>query len=251
MTNDRKQRAARAEEMRKEREKAERRQRNTISIAIVAVVLVLIAAGGWAVKSAADKNETVTEVIEPRNLTNGGVAYPTPTGVDASEAPVLETFEDFLCPACGQFEQLSGEFLRAQAEAGSIQLIFQPFSFLDAQSTNEYSSRAMNLAMCAIDEQGEEAFWKIKAALFANQPDEGGAGPTNSELITTAEDAGVSGLDECQRTEKFVPWIQEARDKAAKDRDVGATPTVFIDDKVSEARTPDELQEAITAASKS
>lgn len=251
MTNDRKARAARAEQMRKDREKAERRQRNVISLAIVAVVILLIAVGGWAIKKAADANKTVDEVIEPRNLTDGGIQFPTDGGTAASDAPVVELFEDFLCPACGQFEQLSGSFLQEQAKAGTIQLRFMPFSFLHNGSTNDYSRRAMNVAVCAADEQGAEAFWKVHNALYANQPAEGGAGPEDAALIDMAADAGVSGLDSCVRTEKFVPWIDEVKDTAADERKVTGTPTVFIDGKTSEARTPDELQKAITAAAKS
>lgn len=255
MTNDRQARAARAEQMRKEREKADRKQRNLITIAIVAIVVVLIAAAGWGIKSLSDSNEKNTEVIEPRNLTDGGVDYPAGgeggAAADNADAPLVEVFEDFLCPACGQFEQSSGVFLKQQAEAGEIRLRFMPFSFLHNQSTNDYSRRAMNLAMCAVDTQGPEAFWEVNTALYANQPSEGGAGPSNAELIDLAEEAGVTGLDECVRTEKFSPWIDEARETASDEREIGGTPTVHINGKESEARTPQELQAAFAEAAKS
>src|SRR5690606_32753776 len=104
VTNDRQARAARAEQMRKEREKADRKQRNLITIAIVAIVVVLIAAAGWGIKSLSNSNEKSTEVIEPRNLTDGGVDYPAGgeggAAADNADAPLVEVFEDFLCPAC-------------------------------------------------------------------------------------------------------------------------------------------------------
>ncbi|GAA3532132.1 hypothetical protein AFL01nite_20060 [Aeromicrobium flavum] len=251
MTNDRQARAARAEQMRKEREKAERKQRNKITVAIVALVIVLIALAAWGVKSLSDENKTTTEVIEPRNLVDGGVDFPAKEGVDNANAPLVEIFEDFLCPACGSFEQLSGPFLQSAADAGTIRLRFMPHSFLHGQSTNDYSHRAANLAMCTVDAEGPEAFWKVHAALYANQPEEMTAGPEDPALIDLAKDAGVEGLDSCVRTERFVPWIDEAKESHEDDRDVSGTPTVHIDGKATEARTPEDLQKAIAAAAKS
>lgn len=250
MTNDRQARAARAEQMRKDRDKAARKQRNVITVAIVAVVIVLIAAAGFGIKALSDQNAKNTEVIEPKNLVEDGVAFPADGGAAASGAPVVEIFEDFLCPACGSFEQLSGQFLQSQAAAGEIELRFMPFSFLHRQSTNDYSRRAMNVAFCAVDQDGPEAFWNVHDALFANQPEEMSAGPEDAALISLAEDAGVTGVDNCVRTEKFVPWIDEKQETFAEDRKVEGTPTVHVNGKVSEARTPEELQKAIDAAKK-
>lgn len=251
MTNDRKARAERAEQMRKERERADRRQRNLISLGIVAVVILLVAVGGWAIKTASDANQSQTEVIEPKNLADGGIPFPATDGKDASSAPLVQTYEDFLCPACGQFEQLSGSFLQQQAAAGAIRLRFMPFSFLHQQSTNDYSRRATNLAMCAVDEGGPEAFWKVHNALYANQPEEGGAGPEDAELLDLASSAGVDVSESCVKTEHFVPWIDDVQAKWSKDPGVSGTPTVYLNGKVTEARTPDELQKAITEAAKS
>ncbi len=253
MTNDRKARAARAEQMRKERQKADRRQRNLITVAIVAIVILLIAVAGWGIKSIADANQDETKVIEPRNLVEGGVEFPANAGVDNSKAPLVQTFEDFQCPVCQQFEQLSGSFLQDQAASGQIRLVFMPHSFLDDQggSSNEYSRRSTNLAMCVTDESGAEDFWKIHSALYLNQPDEGTAGPSDTELIATAKTAGVTVDETCVKSHRFVPWIDKAKDDQQTNDDVTGTPTIWVNGKVTEARTPDELQKAIDAASKS
>lgn len=251
MTNDRKARAARAEQMRKEREKADSKQRNMISVAIVAVVVVLVGVAAWGVYRISESNEKQTEVVEPRNLVESGVPFvPAETVEVAEKAPLVETFEDFLCPACGQFEAMSGPFLRDLAEKGEIEFRFSPFSFLHGQSTNEYSRRSMNLAMCAVDEQGAEAFWPVHEAIFANQPEEGGSGQTDAELLAIAEGAGVAGLDTCVQTQKFVPWIDEIKNYFAKERGIEGTPTLMINGELTEARSPDDLQKAIADASK-
>ncbi len=251
MTNDRKARAARAEAMRKEREKADRKQRNMISIAIVAVVVVLIGIAAWGISSINASNKKNTEVIEPRNLVESGVSYVPASGAELAEgAPVVETFEDFLCPACAQFDAYMGPVLVEAAEAGDIELRFMPFSFLHTASTNEYSRRAMNIAMCAVDQEGPEAFWDVKTALFVNQPSEDGAGPDNAALLSLAQSVGVDGLDECVRSEKFVPWIDEQRTNSSKNRGITGTPTMHINGEESDARTPEAFAAAINAAKK-
>lgn len=232
MTNDRKARAERAEQMRKEREKADRRQRNLISIGIVAIVIVLIGVAAVAINQTSKSNERATEVVEPRNIVDGGAVYEPTTEVEGDTEPVLvEAYEDFLCPGCGQFEAMVGPWLKQQAEEGRITLSFRPYSFLDdlGGSSNEYSRRAMNIAMCALDEQGSAAFYSVKDALFAAQPSEGGNGPENDALLATAKDAGVTVSESCVRTGKFIPWIDAEREKAQEEREVSGTPTVFVD----------------------
>lgn len=251
MTNDRKARAARAEQMRKEREKADRKQRNIISIAIVAVVVVLLGVAAWGISSISEANKKSTEVIEPRNLVDSGVPYIPADDVEVAEnAPVVEVFVDFLCPACAQFEATMGPVLKQAAAEGTIDLRFKPFAFLHNNSTNEYARRAMNIAMCVADQEGSESFWDIEAALFAIQPQERGPGPSDEALLEMAEGAGVTGLDECVNKEKFVPWIDEIKDEFAKERNVTGTPTLHINGEESDARSPEAFAAAIAAASK-
>ena len=59
-----------------------------------------------------------------------GVPYP---GTATPDAPVLEIWEDFQCPACGAVEQANGAGIESLADAGKIQLIWRPTTFLDAQ----------------------------------------------------------------------------------------------------------------------
>lgn len=251
MTNDRKARAERAEQMRKERDKADRKQRNIITVAIVAVVVVLLGVAGFGINSLSKQNAKSTEVIEPRNLVDAGVPFPAAEGVEVdANAPVVDIFVDFLCPACGQFEAAMGPTIKQAAAAGEIQLRFKPFSFLHNQSTNEYSRRAMNISMCVLDEKGPEAFWTMEGLLFQNQPSEGGAGPSDEDLLVMAEGAGITGIDACVNNEKFVPWIDEIKDTFAKDRKVSGTPTMHINGKESDARSPEAFAAAVAAAKK-
>ncbi len=250
MPNERQQRAARAEQMRKEREKADRKQRNLISLAIVTVVIALIAVGGYAVKSASDDRKDNTELVTPKNVNSDyGFEYDAvAAGGTAGTDPVKVILtEDFQCPACQSFEQQSGAFLADLVKKGEITIEYRPISFLDGQSSNDYSSRALNAALCVLDEGGVEKYKTMHDLLYANQPPEGSTGPDDAALIKTAEAAGVTGIDSCINTKRFGPWIEDAYDKLADDGFKG-TPWVRIDGKNVDSPTPAAMQKAIDAA---
>lgn len=268
MSNDRKQRA---EQMRKEREKADKRQRNVITVAIVAVVILLVAGGSYAVKVASDKNAKSTELVAPKNATKdygvlldqatakavgagaGAGAQPS-QAADGAKPVSVEVYEDFQCPVCQQFEQVVGPILKQQVAAGEITLTYRPFSFLDDNgvgSPNNYSKRSTNAALCALDAGGVEDYAKVHDYLYANQPQEGTAGPENGALVTALDGLGIkgSGVAECIRSEKFVPWVKKAREVAQdSDRDITGTPAVFVGGKKLESYDPAEIQKAIAAA---
>lgn len=253
MSNERQQRAARAEQMRKEREKADRKQRNLITVGIVTVVIALIAVGGYAVKAESDKNKTVDEVINPANTTKDyGVDYTTEvaTGTAAKDPVKVVAYEDFQCPACRSFEEQSGAFLDDAVAKGDITVEYRPISFLDEQSNgNRYSSRSASAAMCVLNESGVKAFKDMHRILFASQPEEGTNGLPDSGLIDFAKQAGATGIDSCIKSERFVPWI-EAATQASRGEEVSATPTVLVDGKHIKTPTPEALQAAIDAAKK-
>ena len=253
MANERQQRAARAEQMRKEREKADRKQRNLITVGIVVVVVALIAVGGYAIKTTSDKNADNTTYVAPTNIgKDRSVVYSTEvaTGTAAKDPVTVVAYEDFQCPACLNFEQQSGAFLTDAVAQGEITMEYRPIAFLDDSSNgNEYSSRAGSAAMCVLDQEGAKGFKKMHDVLYANQPDEGTNGRTDAELIDYAKQAGVTGIDACIKSEKFVPWMERATDDS-RDAKVSATPTVLVDGKAVETPSVENLTAAIAAAKK-
>ncbi|WP_313406890.1 thioredoxin domain-containing protein [Aeromicrobium sp.] len=251
MTNDRQARAARAEQMRKEREKADKRQRNLITVAIVAVVVILIGAAGWGIKSMSNSNAKQQDVVVPKTLSegdNGGFEFPATTPA-ADGAPVVEVYEDFLCPHCGEFESSTGALLKQQADAGAIVLRFMPMTIMDGQASEGPAHDVMNAAVCAAEQEDPAAFWSMHSALFAEKYYEGGGSPSASELSAVAEESGVADIESCIRSGEYVPWLGEARE-AAQDRGVTGTPTVFVADKKIEDVSPASIQKAIDAAKK-
>jgi protein-disulfide isomerase len=260
VTNERQQRAARAEQMRKEREKADRRQRNYITAGIIVVVLALVAIGGYAVKSTSDSRAKETDVVVPKGATaDHGVNF-TPEDAGGKAAPdvvPVVIYEDFGCPGCLAFERSNGQFVEAAVKKGEITVEYRMVNFLDRTSPNKYSSRAGSAGLCAYDSGGGEAFKKVANIFWANQPTEGTAGPEDTDLVDTLKQAGVTGakIEQCVAQERFVPWLNEST-KASRTAKVTGTPTIRIKGKTISGPNNTipqiaDLQKAIDAAKKS
>ena len=85
----------------------------------------------------------------------------------------LATYIDFMCPVCGQFEELYGETIEGLVDDGSITLNIHPISILDrASQGTEFSTRSAN-AMYCVAVADAEASLPFLQAMYANQPEEG------------------------------------------------------------------------------
>lgn len=234
MSKDRQQRAARAEQMRKEREKAAKRQRSVITGAIVVVVIALVALAGYGISTINGDNAPEAFSIEYTAADAGGSdtdATATDTPADY-EPVVVEMYEDFQCPACQALEQVYGEQLQTLVASGDITIKYHPFSFLDERggSPNEYSKRSTNAAICVYEEYDAAAYKTFHDYLYANQPSEGSPGPEDEDLIAAAESLGFTGIDSCVTDHTYFDRIQKAKE-AGGERGVTGTPTIYIDDE--------------------
>jgi protein-disulfide isomerase len=233
------QRRQRAAELRAAAQRAERRKR-LVTVG-VAALLVLLVGAGIAVQAA-------------RSTSGGSDAAPSGTTADgfgvrlgAPDAPVLvEIWEDFMCPACGRFEQAAGDDLREMAAEGRIRVVYRGMSFLDDASTTRYSTRALNAAGCAVD-QGR--FVEFHEGLFAAQPPEGGPGLSDDRLVAIGERAGIDGEDfaSCVEDLTYERWVERSTDAASK-AGVVQTPTVRVDGQDLAEPTLEALLAAVTAA---
>ncbi|WP_229055061.1 DsbA family protein [Aeromicrobium sp. Leaf350] len=227
MSKDRQERAARAEQMRKEREKAAKRQRSVITGTIVAVVIVLVGLAAYGVSTISSGNgpEAFSVDYTPED------AGATPA-TDGYEPVVVEMYEDFQCPACQALESAFGEQLQALVAAGDITIKFHPFSFLDERggSPNDYSKRATNAAICVYEEYDAASYKTFHDFLYANQPSEGTPGPEDEELTEAAESLGFTGVGDCISDHTYFDRISKAKE-AGGERGVTGTPTIFIDDE--------------------
>ena len=211
----------------------ERRRNRTIWTSIIAVAVLLIAGligwGAWASQRSGD-------YTAPAGASSDG------TGIVVGSGPVtIDLYEDFICPACNQFEQQAGATIDQLVEEGRVRLVYHPVAYLDRFSSTGYSTRSSAASGCAA-EGGE--FREYTRALFDRQPPEDGAGLSDDELINIGTGVGLSGdtFGSCVRDGTYRSWTRHVTD-AASEAGVSGTPTVLVAGEPVQASA-----EAITAA---
>ena len=153
---------------------------------------------------------------------------------------VVTFYEDFLCPACGNFERTFGPTVSRLIDIGAIAADYRMVSILDSQKNQNYSSRAGAAALCVADES-VDAFRRFHTALYSDriQPDERGTSfPDNAKLIELAREAGVVGkVPDCINSGKYLSKV--SGESAAEH--ISATPTIKINGDEYDPSTPDAL----------
>ncbi len=140
--------------------------------------------------------------------------------VDRSQLPVdVTVYVDYMCPACGAFEQENGMMLENYVGSGDVQLEVYPINFLDGQSLGtKYSTRAANLLACVVEQQPDFAFAVHERLLSPDvQPAQGTPGLDDKQLIQEAKAAGVeptSKLQSCVRDRSFAGFFDANREAA-------------------------------------
>lgn len=237
--------SARAEQVAREKRR-ERTVRIIGSAAVITVVATIIGlavfiprlsgdttAGGGMPEP--DPNAAIpTGVYGPDSPAPWGV----PVGTAPETAPLLELWEDFQCPACGNLEQLNGAGIRSLAETGKARLVWRPTAFLDANLRNTSSSGAINAWGCAID-AGKTV--EYHDTLYANQPTTEGTGWTNEQFLGFAEQAGITGepltqFTECVNSGRYLGWAANTT-KAFFDAGIQGTPAGVLNGTPIDAPT--------------
>ena len=218
----------------------EKRRKRTLWTSVAAVVLLVIAGLiGWSVFRS-QKSDTFT--------TPPG-ANPPGTGVVIGDGPVtIDLYEDYLCPACRQFQQTSGATINQLVADGKAKVVFHPVAYLNRFSTTEYSTRSSAASGCAA--KGGK-FKEFTDALFERQPAEGSAGLSNDELIDIGAGVGLNKDDfgSCVKDGTYKAWTEHVTDDASK-AGVTGTPTIKVNGTVVEDRTPAGITAAVEAAGK-
>ncbi|MBC9927566.1 MULTISPECIES: thioredoxin domain-containing protein [unclassified Leucobacter] len=218
----------------------------------------------------------------PKNMASGGAVFGAdlvvqetpalkdgadivPTKVDREKAPLdIVVYQDYMCPFCGQFEQLNGSVLENWAGNGQATVELYPLNILDPQSAGtKYSTRAANAFACVVEQQPKAA-WKFNQRLMSKdvQPAEQTQGLTSDELLKQAEKAGAKldpALVSCVKENRFganidkqtqrmlngpVPNLAEgvalptgSQDGSLQDPDkpqrITSTPTVLVNGEVA------------------
>jgi len=219
----------------------ERRRRVTLwtSLGVVAL-LVIVGLIGWGLAAGQESDKTA-------NLTTPSVAVDEGTAFAVGSGPVLiDIYEDFMCPACGQFEADAQTTIDQLVAANKVTVRYHPIAILDDASTTEYSTRSA--AASAAAAQGGK-FAEYHKALFANQPEEGSAGLDDATLIELGKSVGLTdaAFADAVNDGTYRAWATKVTDTASA-RGVSSTPTVQVGGKALEDRTAAGLTAAVEAA---
>lgn len=230
---------------------------NKIVVATVVAVVAIIAVVGGVIWSQVSKENAVTGGgnAVPTGVSELGQGFPAFQSVTpAANAPLVDVYVDYQCPACASFEAVVGSTFTSLAEEGRIKLVYHVKNFLDDSLGNDSSTRAGNAAFCASDAGKFEPFHE---QVFPNQPAVEGDGFTDAQLKTMAESAGVTGgelatWETCLAAGKYTDYVNSVEEQSFEDG-VRGTPTVKINGteiELGAIASPELLTAAIEAASK-
>ncbi|GAA1365035.1 DsbA family protein [Streptomyces beijiangensis] len=247
------------EQLKIDREKqqaAEKRKRALIvGGAVVAVLAIAAVIGVVVANSGSDKTSSASgPAVAPKGA-QGKDSLAIPVG--ASDAPsTLTVWEDFRCPACGQFENSFRDTIHELENTGQIKVEYHLATLIDGNMGGSGSLRAANAAACAQDAGKFPAYHDV---LYENQPEEtDDAFAKNSRLIELA--GKVDGLDtatfqSCVNDGKHDSWVKKSN-TAFQNSGYSGTPTVLLNGdavfpkKGDESITPANLKKWVAEANK-
>lgn len=215
---------------------------NWFAIWVTAIsVVVVIAIGGfvWFLNSTLSGPGEVP-ASEHVNAETGAISF-------GDGDQTLDTYIDFMCPICNQFEQVYGDQMTQLREDGTITLNVHPIAILNRVSNGtNFSTRAAN-AMYAVTVADYDRAHDFMQAMFANQPAEMSSGLTDEEILGVAEAVGITVTDELradveeQRYASFVNYMT-ARTPLQPGQDKIGTPTLAVNGEVlAGSQIPNDL----------
>jgi protein-disulfide isomerase len=238
--NDQGQRTARErlrEQQQREQTSAKRLKVLWIGAAIVVVLAVTAGVGALVSQQGAGEADAKAE----------------PVSVGRTSAPAkLTVWEDFRCPACGQFENHFRGTVNGLEKQGALKTEYNLVTIIDGNMGGRGSRNAANAALCARD-QGK--FKDFHDTLFKNQPMEtDDAFADKNTLLKLGAKAGVDGgaFRSCVHQGRHDKDV-EATNAAFRTSGHSATPTVLLDGKSiygqGQQLTPAQLKQKVEAKS--
>ena len=237
-----------------EPERPVRRSRTALRVvaAIVGLVLVLVVVLTASTPGLAPSGPTgLVESTYPPGATGvGGGIVLTSTGKPPSTpgpSNVLDVYEDYQCPYCGQFEESYGRVMQQLDRGGRVRVVVHLVTILDTPLGNDASTRAALAAACAA---AGGRFEQFHDTVYANQPDQEGGGWTDEELSGFARTAGLDGdaFDDwrrCVERRTYADYLRQVGARAAT-AGVSGTPAFFLNGKPVDVRNvpPEQLLDA-------
>ncbi|MFT4219399.1 MAG: thioredoxin domain-containing protein [Microbacterium sp.] len=189
-----------------------------VSIVAVAAIVAVGVLVVWMNNLATDPGEQPQGAIVDQDT--GAITF-------GSGSNTVDTYIDFMCPYCQQFEEAEGKDIRDLVADGSITLNLHPVAILDRLSSGtEYSSRAAS-AMYAVAAADPDNAYAFMQAMYENQPLENSTGLTDEEIVQIARDAGVDVTSELETAITSHEYIDFAQSQQLPDGATG-TPTLVV-----------------------
>jgi protein-disulfide isomerase len=177
--------------------------------------------------SAPASTVATTGTVGAVDFTNGYIELGT-------GATVVDSYFDFMCPYCQQFEAASGANLAELVDAGTITLRLHPMVFLDRLSVGTaYSTRSTN-ALIAVAALNPDATLPFVQLLFENKPEENAPGLTDDELVqyaAQATPADSTGIDITQavRDRPYSAWAAATTQRATENGGVTGSDVTLVE----------------------
>jgi len=163
---------------------------------IIIMIIALVTAAALAISIGLISNKSTTDDKNTRAVSSSltvtrenPVTYLIKTR-DKDNLPVLDLYEDPLCPHCRNFEATWGEQVQKKVESGEIAVRLHVMTILDrASDTKDYSSRVAR----AFDAASSDAqvFLRFHELIFKNAPREGKS-LSNEQLSDLLKTAGAT-----------------------------------------------------------
>ena len=218
-------------------------QKRRISPGII-VVIVLVLALGAGVGVQYYRGHSKVEVSsngrpEPAVVTGPGTAGKGVTVGTSGAKVTIDLYLDFRCPHCAEFEEKTGATIDKLVQDGTATLTYWPLQFVNPDASprlaNAFAAAAANgKALSFVDElYGDfSKSW------------------TTDQLMELGKQLGIGDAkyQQAVQNDTYASWL-ESVGKAADDRGVTGTPTVYVNGKQLEADqlTPDGLLQAVDA----
>ncbi len=227
-------------------------QDNTTRWIVIAMVLLVVVTGVvFSLMSQSNKENASLAALDGTKLKAAVTATIDPANGSAivlnpGQAKVIDVWEDPQCPICKNFEDANGDYIESLVRDNKATVRFHVLSFLGDESV-----RAANASFCAAD---EGQYLDFHHALYAVQsPLENSGFWSNEKLIAIGKKIGISStkFSDCVTKGSKIALVKANYDSMEK-FGVKGTPTVFINGKLWERKSPDfnlaEFKAAVEAA---
>lgn len=198
-----------AEQLRQQRR---RQQIKLFTIIGSAVVILVLVVGGGYLYGVQDENGGEFEgELAPQVLQEDGSVV---MAAEDAQAPVVESYSDFQCPACQDFEEVNAATLDELAADGAAIVHLRPVSIFATQdeTLGANSLRAGAAARAAAD---HDRYVEYSELLWQNQPGQGAEGFAPEDLVEWGTEVGIDDSAFADRVEAESELVDRFYDDSA------------------------------------